>query len=68
MDKNNKKFADFLKPPTSVKDKETEIFSEEFVRMHGYDYYFRVFKDGSGEFTRYDAASGKWVFLVFPAA
>jgi len=68
MNKNNKKLADFLKPPTSFKDKETEIFSEQFVRMHGQDYYLRVFRDGSGEFTRFDSNSGKWVFLVFPAA
>jgi hypothetical protein len=68
MNNNKKELADFLKPPTSVKDKADEIFSERFVRMHGQDYYLRVFKDGSGEYTRYDLDSGKWVFLIFPAA
>lgn len=62
MDKNDK-LADFLIPPTSVKDKDLKIFSERFVRMHGLDYYLRVFTDGS-----FDAESLKWVFLVFPAA
>ena len=68
MSKNNKPVPDFLKPPTSVTDKDLKIFSEQFVRMHGRDYYLRVFMDGMGEFTRFDADSGKWVFLVFDAA
>ena len=59
--------ADFLKPPTSEKSKLGNIFSEHFVRMHGQDYYLRLFKDGSVEFTRFDADTMKWVFLVFSA-
>ena len=67
MDKT-KKLADFLKPPTSVKDNSKQVFSEQFVRMNGQDYYLRVFTDGSGEYTRYDAGIEKWVHLLFPAA
>lgn len=65
---DNKNTADFLIPPTSVKDKSLKVFSERFVRMHGRDYYYRVFMDGSGEFTRFDVDSGKWIHLIFPAA
>lgn len=68
MIKNDKPTQDFLKPPTSVAGKETKIFSERFVRMGGRDYYLRVFSDGTGEFTRFDAESGKWVFLILHVA
>jgi hypothetical protein len=68
MIKNDKTIQDFLKPPTSVKNAELKIFSERFVRMSGRDYYLRVFADGTGEFTRFDTESGKWVFLILPVA
>jgi hypothetical protein len=64
----NKKSKEFLKPPTSQKIKTENIFSEHYVRMHGQDYYLRVFKDGLVEFTRFDSAAMKWVFLVFPTS
>lgn len=54
--------------PSSIKNAELGIFSARYVRMHGRDYYLRVFSDGSGEFTRFDTESGKWIFLCFPAA
>jgi hypothetical protein len=68
MDKSKKRTADFFIPPTSVTNAELKIFSERFVKMHGRDYYLRVFSDGMGEFTRFDADSGKWVFLILPVA
>jgi hypothetical protein len=66
--KAERKLPDFLKPPTSVVDKANSVFSERFVRMNDKDYYLRVFTDGSGEFTRFDVDSMKWVHLLFPAA
>jgi hypothetical protein len=68
MIKKDKPIPDFLKPPTSVENKELKIFSERYVRMRGRDYYLRVFSDGTGEFVRFDTEAGKWVFLIFPAA
>jgi hypothetical protein len=68
MIKQQKQLPDFLIPPTSVTETDKKIFSGRFVRMGGRDYYLRVFKDGTGEFTRYDADSGKWVFMILPVA
>ena len=68
MFKQDRPIPDFLKPPTSVTETDKKIFSARFVRMGGLDYYLRVFTDGMGEFTRFDADSGKWVFLILPVA
>ena len=58
----------FTIPPMGQRFKDAQIFTERFVIMRGYDYYMRLFSDGSSEFVRYDTQAKKWIFLCFPAA
>jgi hypothetical protein len=59
---------DLMQPPRSERFTGEQIFTERYVKMHGNDYYMRLFHNGASEFVRFDTTAKKWVFLLFPAA